>query len=116
MWVLLVLVVCIAFAGLIGLKLFPVYLENIKIERGLTGMLEDPDTLEMDKKKFKEFLLRRLDIDSVTEVRHGNFWDLVTYTKEDGVITVDIVYDVLVPIAGNVSAFVEFEMTHSTAE
>ncbi len=115
-WVLIVLVVCITFAGLIGLKLFPVYLEKIKIDRALTSMLEEPETPTLRKEKFKDMLLRRLDIDSVTEVNHGNFWDVVTYTKEDGEITIDIVYDVTVPIAANVSALVEFETTKSTSD
>ena len=110
-WVALVLVICLAIGGVIGLKLFPVYLESMKIDRGVSALLEEPDVGKLNKRKFKEALLRKLDIDSVTEINHNNFWDVVTMEKEGESITLEISYEVVVPIMGNVSALVDFQKT-----
>ena len=107
-WSAILVVICLTFAGLIGLKLIPVYMESMKIERGLVGLVENSDLAKMSKIQIKEALLRRLDIDSVTEVNHGNFWDVVSMEKNGDIVTLDVVYEVVVPIAGNVSALVDF--------
>lgn len=112
-WMILLVVICLAFAGIIGLKLFPVYLESYQIDRALAALMEDSDVSTYNKRDMRDALLRRLDIDGVTEVNFDNFWDVVTMEKEDQTVTLNVVYEVVVPIVGNVSALVEFDKTAS---
>ena len=111
MWIALLLVICLAFMGLIGLKLGPVYLESLKIDRAIEGLFEGEDLTKMSKNEIRDALVRRLDIDSVESVTYKNFWDLATVDKDVDEVTLNIVYEVVVPIAGNVSALVEFTKT-----
>jgi len=108
-WSTILVVICLTFAGLIGLKLVPVYLESMKIDRGLAGLLENNDVSQMSKAQIKDGLLRQLDIDSVTEIQYSNFWDVVSMEKDGDSVTLNVAYEVVVPIAGNVSALINIQ-------
>ena len=108
-WLAAVLFICLACIGLVALKLFPVYMESLKIDRALTALVENEDLRPMSKTEIRNALLRRLDIDGVESVRHANFWDVTTITKDSDGVTIDIVYEKVVPMAVNVSALVDFE-------
>ena len=112
-WIALVLIICIAFMGLIGLKLFPVYMESFKIDRALASLIENNELTTMSKNDIRIDLLRRLDIDSVTEVNDRNFWEVVTIHKDPDEVSIDVSYEVVAHIAANVSALVEFEKSVS---
>ena len=110
-WMILLVVVCLAFSGIIGLKLFPVYLESYQIDRAMSAVLGESDIDSLTKREVRDAMLRRLDIDGVTEVNFHNFWEVVTMEKEDQTVTLNVTYEVIVPLVGNVSALVEFDKT-----
>ena len=108
---LLLLAVVVGFGVLIGLKLFPVYLESYKIDKAMTGVLSDPGTVKAGKAEILHSLFRRLDIDDVQAVNEGNWKDHVTLTLKNGRAEMEIQYRKETPLFGNLSIVATFDKT-----
>lgn len=109
MWVVMTLLIGFALVGLLFLKIGPVYLDSFKVDRALTGLMEDSDIKTMTKGQIKEAFLKRADIDGVEGVTYKNFNDVATVGKDGEQVTLEFTYDIIVPLMGNLSALMEFE-------
>lgn len=104
MWSAAFVIAVVVFFLFLFFKLLPPYLEDLKIKTALDGLASDPGAGTMTKAELVSRLAKRFDIDSVTNVQarqlgidvHGN-------SK-----TLRMNYEIVVPLAYNVSALLEF--------
>jgi hypothetical protein len=101
--------VVLAFAGLVGLKLLPVYSESLKIDKAMKGTIEQSDIGSRTKREIVVALAKRLDIDDVRRIHDQNFKEYGTITKKGEKVTIELSYDAIVPLMGNLSILAEFE-------
>ena len=106
---LMFVLVVLAFAGLFGLKLFPIYMESFKIDKAMKGLVEDSKIEQRTKQEIRGALIKRLDIDNVKAIGHGNMKEHLEITKIGGDVALDLSYEQETPLFGNISLLVTFE-------
>jgi hypothetical protein len=104
----LFLLVVVAFAGLVGLKLFPVYLESMKIDHAMKGVTEDASVAEQSRRDIAFGLVRRLDIDGVTLINEKNWKDFVDISFVKNKVTLTVDWRREIPLFGNLSLVADF--------
>ena len=85
------LIFTVIFLGalfLIGLKLFPIYLESLQVDHALKGTIEDPSVGDLSKQEIAYSVVRRLDIDGVYLISERNWRDFLEITKQRDKVTV----------------------------
>ena len=107
-WVLMYILGSLGVFGLVGLKLFPAYLESFKVDKALEGLMNEPRINNMSKNEIKSSLVKRLDIDEVRTITERNFKEFVTIDKKANRVVVTVDYESKVPLAGNVSVVAHF--------
>ncbi len=88
------------------MKIFPPYYDNLRIARGMETMIEENDIRKLSKRNVIRRLNRVLLIDYVDEVVDMN--QALSLDRRDRGIEVNVVYEVVVPIAYNLSVLIEF--------
>jgi hypothetical protein len=97
-----------AAAGFFLLLLFrigPVYLNHYKVRSSLESLKSDRELLEKTREDILETLEQRWDINMVDTVTTKD----VRITRSDGVLRVQVAYEVVRPILGNVDALIHFD-------
>lgn len=95
----------IVFGAILVMKLIPPYLEYWSVQKIISVMAKDSGLPEMTPAQVRESFDRRAVIDNVTVIT-GKDLDI---SKDRGQTVVVASYSVTVPIAGNLSALIEFE-------
>ncbi|MCH9670738.1 MAG: DUF4845 domain-containing protein [Gammaproteobacteria bacterium] len=94
---------------LLGMKLFPVYMESIKTDQALRGTIEDPAVGKLSKKEIAYSVVRRLDIDGETRIREQNYKEYLTIKKQRDRVSIDVKWRAETPIFANLSIVADFE-------
>lgn len=94
----------VAMAVLVGVKLAPAYIEYYSLKNILKNMVNDHDLQTASVAEIKRSFDNRAVIASVS-TRSGD----LTISKDGGSLTIGTSYSVKVPLAGNVSACLDFE-------
>ncbi|MEW6038956.1 MAG: DUF4845 domain-containing protein [Pseudomonadota bacterium] len=97
-----------AVAGFFLLLLFrigPVYLNHYKVRSSLESLKSDRELLEKTREDILKTLEKRWDINMVDTVTAKD----VRITRSDGVLRVQLAYEVVRPIVGNVDALIHFD-------
>ncbi|MBZ0106296.1 MAG: DUF4845 domain-containing protein [Sulfuricella denitrificans] len=95
----------IVFGAILMMKLIPPYLEFWSVEKVIGVMAKDPALPGMTQQEVRTSFSRRSSIDNI-KVIEGKDLEI---SKEHGQTVVSANYTVLVPIVGNLSAFLEFK-------
>lgn len=101
----LLMFMLIGFFTLLTLKLVPIYLEHYKIVSSLEALKSDPDLATRPKEEILKTLEKRWDINMVNRVTTQD----VKITKQGGRLTVQIAYEAVEHIMGNVDVLVTFD-------
>ncbi len=88
-----------------GLKLVPAYVENAQINKIFAAIANDPEMLRASISDIRASYMRRASIDNVTAIRAEDI-KIVNYGNK---LVLSAEYDVKLPLAGNVSLYVEFK-------
>jgi len=102
------------FAAVIGLKLFPIYMDSWKIDGVMEAVISDPAVNTQSRQEITQALMKRLDIDAVDAVNYKNYGESLTITKRKNQTTIDIFYQVTTPLIGNLSLVAEFDKSVSS--
>lgn len=102
---LLTVLFLIGFFALLTLKILPIYLEHFKVVSSLESLQQTPDLADEPRRKIVDLLNRRLDINMVENVHPED----IEVHKEDGIVTVSVVYSVEKPLFGNLSVIADFD-------
>ncbi|MDD2767210.1 MAG: DUF4845 domain-containing protein [Methylococcus sp.] len=101
-------VLVMGVAGFFLLLLFrigPVYLNHYKVRSSLESLKSDQELLEKSREDILKTLEKRWDINMVNTVTTKD----VIITRGDGVLRVQVAYEVVKPIMGNVDALIHFD-------
>lgn len=90
--------------GITGLKLIPPYLQEAQIKNIFTTMSRDPDLQNASPHDIRMTFTKRASIDNITAIKAEDL-DIVI---DGGVLVLSASYYVKVPLAGNMSLFMEF--------
>jgi hypothetical protein len=105
---LIAIVGLLGFSAVIGLKLFPIYMDSWKIDTIMNAVISQPGINEQSRKEIYDAMIKRLDIDAVDAVNYRNT-DPMTITKRKNSVTISIFYRVETPLIGNLSLIAEFD-------
>ena len=95
----------IAFFTLLILKIGPIYLNHSKVVNALKAVEQTTDITSKTKQEIKMSLEKRFDMNYVEYVSLN---DDVVIVAQPGYVKVDIDYERVVPIFGNLSVLAEF--------
>lgn len=105
----MILLGLIGFFVLLTLKIVPIYLNHNKVKSALEALKESPEFTTMGEYEIRDSLTKRFNINYVTDVTK----DDITVSKHGNYAKVDIEYETIVKLAGNLSVLAEF---HDTIE
>ncbi len=94
----------IAFFTLLILKIAPIYIDHSKVVNSLTGLKQTVDIQTKNKNEVWGALDKRFNLNYVNNVTK----DDVKITKQGNYLKVEIAYEVVEKIFGNLSVLVEF--------
>lgn len=89
--------------ALVGMKVVPAYMEFLSIKKVLTAMEQEPLD-SMSASEIKKSFDKRATIAYISVVKGSD----LTIEKTSAGTTVDVEYQVIKPIAGNVSVLIDF--------
>ncbi len=104
-WVLVFLL--IAFVTLIALKLIPIYIDGYKVGAIVSNLENDYEIRAMPPGGVVRTILKRLDINMVTDVEPEDI--LVEQSGGEMIITID--YEIRKNLLGNLDVVVRFDKT-----
>ena len=99
MFIILVLI----FVAVTVMKLWAPYFDDMAVKTALKNIAEDSDTRTMGPKEIRSTINKRLQVNSVTLSS-----DEIVIKKEDGLVSIDIVYERRIPLYGNIDAVLSF--------
>lgn len=105
---LMYILITLAIFGYIGLKLFPAYTENIKIERAIKAVVAQADSAKKPSDKVVADIVKRLDIDSVTLITERNWKQYLTMERKRAGLVITVDYAAEVPLFFNLSLIAKF--------
>lgn len=92
------------FFLLIGIKMVPVYLENLSVGEVLQAVAEDSRSRSMSRSQLRDNISRRLSINGVRDLPR----DKIKFKRLRNGMNVSIDYEIRKPVMGNVSIIMEF--------
>lgn len=104
----LFVLVVLACVGLVGLKLFPVYMESFKMDHALKGLVEDPGVASQTKKEIAYSIVRRLDIDGVSFIKESTWKEFIKVHKQKGKVSIVVTWKRDIPLFANLSLVADF--------
>jgi hypothetical protein len=106
----LTVAILLIFVAIFSMKLIPAYIEYGTIQKTLTSIVRDPEMQTATVSEIKTTFSKRANI--MNDVSSVNPDDLVI-SKEGGVLSLSASYSKKIPLAGNVSLFIEFNPSAS---
>jgi hypothetical protein len=106
----LTLISIVLILGLIGcfvmltLKIVPIYLDHGKVKSALEALKQMPDIQTKSEAEIRESLSKRFNINYVYDVTK----DEIKVIKHGNYVKVDIEYETVVKLVGNLSILAEF--------
>ncbi len=112
-WMVILIVGTLGFAAIFGLKLIPIYLESFKIEKAMKAVMENSDVQNMTKRAIVTAFVKRIDVDGVYRITERNFKEYGKITKKGAKVTMELDYDAVEPLGGNIFLTVVFSKSAS---
>ncbi len=101
--------VAAAMVVLLGLKLFPMYMESFKIDTAMESLISDSEIADQSKREIIFSLLKRLDIDDVRRITEHNYKEFIKVSKIKRKVTIQVKYRVENPLFSNLSLVGDFD-------
>ncbi len=89
---------------LLTLKIVPIYLDHGKVKSALEALKQTPEIQTKSEFEIRDSLNKRFNINYVYDVKK----DDITVLKHANYVKVDIEYETVVKLVGNLSALAEF--------
>ena len=102
---LVLLLVVIGFFTLLILKIGPIYLEHMDVQKILKSIKDDRDVLQWSQGQIRETIIKRLRINYIESITRKNI-DIV---KQRNYMKTEIIYDVRENIYGNLDVCIHFD-------
>ena len=106
-WTMLLTLSVIIFFSLLIMKLMPHYLDNRKLQTALDGLTNDTRVATMSRRQIIQELTNKLYIDYGMEI--VDLKEALVLDKGKGSMSLSVEYEVVVPLAWNISALLDFD-------
>jgi hypothetical protein len=100
--------VTLALFGYVGLKLFPNYLEGVKVDQAISAVAKGPGAAGKSKKELAFAIVKRLDLDSSYRITERNWKQYLKISKKNDRVTINADYDAAVPLFMDISVVSKF--------
>jgi Domain of unknown function (DUF4845) len=94
----------LVFLAITGLKLVPAYMQAAQIKNIFETISHDPDMQKASPREIQMSFERRATIDSITAIKSSD----IDISSDQGRPVLSASYSVKIPLAGNVSLYIEF--------
>ncbi|PPD24314.1 MAG: DUF4845 domain-containing protein [Methylomonas sp.] len=95
----------IVFFVLLTLKIAPIYLDHSKVTNALKGVQQEPGIQNKSEYEIRQMLEKRFDLNYVKDITK----DDIKVIKRPNYVKVQIQYETVVKLVGNLSALAEFD-------
>jgi len=112
MWSLTFVLGVIAFVIFLIFKLLPPYVEDMKVRAALDGIARQDNAGAMTRAEIASALSKRFDIDNVDTVKPDQH---LTVERAVGKKIIRISYEVVIPMASNISLLLDFNHVREVA-
>lgn len=107
MWSMALIALVAGFFVLVGIKMIPVYLNDMKIRGALSSLAKDSQAQDASKPKIRELIRKRLEIDMAEEV--VDLRKDLSFEADGRDRIIRIAYESVTPLFLNISILVEFD-------
>ena len=107
LWGVIFVAAVILSVSFLFMKLFPPYYDNIRILKGMEVLIQENDITQMGRHEVVRRLNRILLIDYVDEI--VDMREVLRLKRLDRGVNVEVSYEIVVPIAYNLSALIQFD-------
>ena len=90
----------------LAFKISPTFFEHWQVESVIESFEDDPNVTELSEVEIQKLFSKRLVINNVRNFKMSE-WLFVT--KDDGLLTIEVSYEVRVPVYRNIDAIMTFE-------
>lgn len=111
MWSAMFVIGMVAFLLFLFFKLLPPYLEDMSVRSAMDGLASEADVGSMSKHELVVGLAKRFDINDVTDIDP----ERLTVDARGKFKVLHMNYEVVVPLAYNVSALLQFDHERQVA-
>lgn len=94
----------LVMVSMVGLKLIPAYMQNGEIKKLFVAIASDPDMQKAPARDIRNSFAKRGSIDNITAIKP----DDIEIDNSSGQLVLSASYAVKVPLAGNVSLYLDF--------
>ncbi len=105
----LIILALIGFFVLVGLKLFPVYMEIYKVKAGLASLVEEPGIEKKSKRQIYKLFLRRMDVEDVDRFNSKTVKEYLKITINKNKVTINSDYEIRAPLFQNLFIVADFK-------
>ncbi|HVK54371.1 MAG TPA: DUF4845 domain-containing protein [Burkholderiales bacterium] len=95
------------FVAIVGIKLFPIYMEYFAIKRALVATAQSAETRSGSVAELRRAIDRRFMVDDIKVITAAD----VDVAKSAGGAELSVSYSAKVPLFANASACLDFEVT-----
>ncbi|MGA7749562.1 MAG: DUF4845 domain-containing protein, partial [Gallionella sp.] len=99
--------VLLVFLAITGLKLVPAYMQAAEIKDIFETIARDPEMQKATTHDIQASFERRASIDGITAIHSSD----IDISSDEGRPVLSASYSVKIPLAGNVSLYIEFNPT-----
>lgn len=105
----LFLLIILVLGLIVFFKLFPIYMDNMKVIDAMEQLREEPKIADKMDKQIRELLSRNFSNKDLELFSRDALKDLLTITRDDGNVELTLSYERITPFMSNVSFLVKFE-------
>ena len=96
--------VILIFVSITGLKLIPAYIQDTTIKNVFTSIVNDPEMQKASPRDIRMAFIKRASIDDIRAITAED----IAVEKDGDHLVLSASYTVKIPLAGNVSLYLEF--------
>ena len=97
----------LVIVSIFGLRLIPAYMENSQIQNVFNAIAHDPEMQKATPREIKDSFVRRASIDNIKAIKSED----IEITLDMGRPVLSASYFVKMPLAGNISLYLDFNPT-----
>ena len=97
----------LVLVGIFSLRLIPAYMQYGEIKNVFTAIVQDPDMQKATQQEIRASFSKRASIDDIKAIKAED----IQMSTNQGRLVLSANYFVLIPLAGNVSLYLDFKPT-----
>jgi len=105
----LFLLIILILSVVVFFKLFPIYMDNMKVVDAMEQLGDEPKIAEKMDKQIRDLLSRNFSNKDLGLFSGDELKELLIITRDDGQVNLTLNYERITPFMSNVSFLVKFE-------